>query len=70
MRKQASHDVLDSIGIIQAQSLSSIHQSLGDYFEGEALWVLLHLTDQVFPALKSAILNALPQTTGRIDIDP
>ena len=27
--KQASHDVLDSIGIIQAQGFSSSHQSLG-----------------------------------------
>ena len=36
MRKQASHDVLDSIGIIQARGLSSSHQSLDDYFEGES----------------------------------
>ena len=56
MRKQASHDVLDSIGIIQARGLSSSHQSLGDYFESGTPWVLLDLTDQVFPALKSAFL--------------
>ena len=41
---------------------SSSHQSLGDYFEGETPWVLLDLSDQVFPALKSAFLYALPQS--------
>ena len=34
----------------------------GDYFEGETPWVLLDLTDQVFPALKSAFLYASPQS--------
>ena len=29
------NNVLDSIGIVQARGLSSSHQSLGDYFEGE-----------------------------------
>ena len=54
------HDAFESIGIIQARGLSSSYQSLGDYFEGETALVLLDLTDQVFPALKSAFLYALP----------
>ena len=62
MQKQAWRDVLVSIGIIQARDISSSHQSIGDYFEGETPWVLLNLTDQVFPALKSAFLYALPQS--------
>ena len=62
MRKQASLDVLDSTGIIQARGLSSSHQSFSDYFEGETPWVLLDFPDQVFPALKSAFLYALPQS--------
>ena len=62
MWKQTSHDVLDSIGIILAGGLSSRHQSLGNNFEGEITWVLLDLTDQVFAALKSAFLYALPQS--------
>ena len=33
MWKQTLHDVLDSIGIIQAGGLSSLHQSLGNNFE-------------------------------------
>ena len=41
--KQASHNLLDSIGIIQARGFSSSHQSLGDYLEGENPWVLLDL---------------------------
>ena len=45
MWKQAPHNVLESIGIIQAQGLSSSYQSLGDYFEGETPWVLLDLTN-------------------------
>ena len=60
MRKKASHDVLDSIGIIQARYLSSSHQSLGDYFEGETPWVLFDFPDQVFQALKLTFLYALP----------
>ena len=62
MRKQASHDVLYSIGIIQARGLSSSHQSLGDYFEGETPWVLFDFPDQFFPALKSTFLYALTQS--------
>ena len=62
MREQASHDVLDSIGIIQLRGLSSSHQSLSDYFEGETPWILLDFSDQVFPALKSAFLYTLPQS--------
>ena len=58
--KQAPHNVLDSIKIIQAQGLSSGHQSLRDYFDGETPWVLLDFTNQVFPALKSAFLYASP----------
>ena len=60
--KQASHDVLDSIGIVQAGGLTSSHKSLGNYFEGETPWVFFDLTDQVFSALKSAFLYALPQS--------
>ena len=62
MRKKASHDLLDSIGIIQAWGLSSSHQSLGDYFEGEPPWILFDFPDQVFPALESTFLYALPQS--------
>ena len=53
MWKQAPLNVLDSIGVIQAWGLSSCHQSLSDYFEGETPWVLLDFPDQVFAALKS-----------------
>ena len=49
-------------GLFRPQGLSSSHQSLGDYFEEETPWVLLNLTDQVFPALKSAFLYASPQS--------
>ena len=62
---KASHNVLDLIGIIQARGLSSSNQSLGDYFEGETPWVLLDLSDQVFPPLKSAFLYASPQSCFR-----
>ena len=62
MWKQTLHDVLDSIGIIQAGGLSSRHQYLGKNFEGETPWVLLDFTDQVFPALKSVFLYASPQS--------
>ena len=62
MRKQASHDVLESIDIIQARGLSSSHRSLSDYFKGETPWVLLDFPDHVFPALKSAFLYASPQS--------
>ena len=60
-RKQAPHNVLDSIGIIQAWGLSSSHQSLSDYFEDETLCFLLDFPGQVVPALKSAFVYALPQ---------
>ena len=60
--KQAPHNVLDSIEITQAGGLSSRHQSLDNKFKGETSWVLLDLTDQFFPALKSAFLYALPQS--------
>ena len=59
--KHALRDVLDLIGIVQARSLSSSHQSLGNYFEGDTPWVLFDFTNQDFPALKSASLYALPQ---------
>ena len=62
MWKQTSHDVLDSIGIVQAGGRSSRHQSFGKNFIGETPWVLLDLTE-VFPALKSAFLYALPQSS-------
>ena len=62
MWKQALHNVLDSIGIIQAWGLPSSHQSFSDYFRGETPWVLLEFSDQVFLALKSAFLYALPQS--------
>ena len=62
MREQALHDVLGSIGIIQARALPSSHQSLSDYFEGETPWVLLDFRDQDFLALKSDFLYALPQS--------
>ena len=59
--KQVSHNILDLIVIVQARGLSSSHQFLGDYFEGETPWVLLDLSDQVSPALKSAFLYVSPQ---------
>ena len=62
MLYQASHDVLYPIGIVQATGLSSSHQSLGNYLEGKSSWALFDLTNQDFPALKSASLNALPQS--------
>ena len=60
--KQATHNVLESIGIVQARGLSSCHRFPGDYFEGETPWVLLDLTDPFFPALKSAFLYASPRS--------
>ena len=36
--------------------------AIKDYFEGETPWVFLDLTDQVFPALKSAFIYASPQS--------
>ena len=42
--------------------LSSIHQSLGDYFEGETPCVLIEFTDHVLPALNTDFLNALSQS--------
>ena len=60
--KQPPHNVLDSIGIIQAWGLTFSHQSFSDYFEGDTPWVLLDFPDQIFPALKSAFIYALPQS--------
>ena len=45
-----------------AWGLSSSHQSLSDYFEGDTPWVFLDIPDQVFPALKSDFLYALSQS--------
>ena len=42
MWKQASHDVVDSIGIIQARGIFSSHQSLGNYFAVETSWITLY----------------------------
>ena len=58
--KLASHEVLDSIEIVQAWGLSSSHQSLGNYFEGETPWVLFNFINQVFLELNSASLYASP----------
>ena len=51
MWKQAPHDVLDYFSL----------DYFSDYFKGETPWVLLDVNDQVFLALKSAFLYALPQ---------
>ena len=39
-----------------AEGHSSSRQSVGDYIEGENLWVLFDLINQVFTALKSTLL--------------
>ena len=44
MWKPAPHNILDSIGIIQARGLSSSHQSPSDYFECKTPWILLDFT--------------------------
>ena len=56
MWKQAPHNVLDSIGFIQARGLSSSQQSLGDYFEGVGLAVLRrHLNGVARPGGRGAL---------------